>query len=320
MNLRDVYITEVTSRLPESIRDDVALELESTIADMTGEDDTEPALFDALQQLGDPAVLAAGYANRPLHVVGPSVFLSYTNVLKTALPIAVTISTIVATIGYLSHPIAETAWIQFIIQGLLQIGGSVVNVVIQTVFWITLVFFLIERTGREQDIPFSKWTPERLRHVPSRTKEIKLGSIVFDFVMVAVLVMLYINANQFIRLSIDGETLPLLNADVLNRYFPLIVLLAAFATGIGIYKWVTRRWTKPLALWNVALNVTWIAVSAWILLQPALLSETALDLLYEQTAIRIDTLIQWGTWSILATILIVCLIDLAEGCIKAFRR
>lgn len=51
MNLRDVYIDEVTSRIPESMRQDVALELESTIDDMTGNDPSETALFEALREL-----------------------------------------------------------------------------------------------------------------------------------------------------------------------------------------------------------------------------------------------------------------------------
>ena len=40
MNLIDIYIQEVTRRLPEKSRDDIALELRSTIEDMLPENYT----------------------------------------------------------------------------------------------------------------------------------------------------------------------------------------------------------------------------------------------------------------------------------------
>jgi hypothetical protein len=209
--------------------------------------------------------------------------------------------------------------VQFIIQGLVQISSAVIDIVIQTFFWITLVFFIIERAAPEGDVPLAKWSPEKLKHVRPGTKSITLGSIVFDFVMVVVLMMLYMNADQWIRLSIAGTTLPLLNLEVLERFFPFVIALSTFTIGIGIYKWVVRYWTKPLALWNVALNVLWIGVTALILLQPDLLSADALALLVERTDIAITTLTQWSVWSIWLTVVVVCLIDLIEGCYKAFR-
>ncbi|TCI33495.1 hypothetical protein EVJ29_13930 [Exiguobacterium sp. SH4S7] len=319
MNLRDVYIAEVTSRIPESMREDVALELESTIDDMTGDDPSEKALLEALRQLGDPNILAARYANRPLHLIGPALFPGYVSILKTVLPIAITLSIILATIAYLADANVESSWVQFIVQGLVQISSAIFEVVIQTFFWITLVFFIIERASPEGDVPLSKWSPEKLKNVKPRTKFIPLSSIVFDFVMVVVLMMLYVNTDQWIRLSIDGETFPLINPEILDRFFPFVIALAVFDIGIGVYKWVARYWTKPLALWNVALNVLWIGVTALILLQPELISSEALALLAERTSVALTTLTQWGVWSIVLTVVVVCLIDLIEGCYKAFR-
>ena len=38
-----------------------------------------------LTELGDPARLAAGYADRPLHLIGPALFLDYRRLLTTLL-------------------------------------------------------------------------------------------------------------------------------------------------------------------------------------------------------------------------------------------
>lgn len=320
MNLRDVYIDEVTSRIPESMRQDVALELESTIDDMTGSDPSETTLYEALRQLGDPHVLAARYANRPLYLIGPALFTHYVNIIKTVLPIAITVATILSIIGYLTTPIDDTSWSQFLIQAFLQTGAAIFNVVVQTLFWITLTFFVIERAVPEGEIPFSNWKPEQLKKVKPRSTTISLGSILFDVVVTVLMVVLYVNAEQLIRVVTDGESYPLLNSSVLNQFFPFVIVLAVFGIAIAIYKWTVRHWTKPLALWNALFNLVWIVVTAIILLQPNLMSSDALSLIAEQINIDIEMISRWGVWSILFTVIIVCILDLAEGLIKAFRR
>ncbi|WP_215146184.1 HAAS signaling domain-containing protein [Exiguobacterium qingdaonense] len=320
MNLRDVYIDEVTSRIPESMRQDVALELESTIDDMTGNDPSDTALFEALRQLGDPHILAARYANRPLHLIGPALFTQYVNVIKIVLPIAVTLVTILSVIGYLNNSIDDTSWSQFLIQAFLQTGAAIFNVVVQTLFWITLTFFIIERTVPEGEVPFSSWKPEQLKKVKPRSTSISLGSILFDFVATILMVGLYVNAEQLIRVVTDSGSYPLLNASVLDQFFPFVIALAAFGIAIAIYKWMVRHWTKPLALWNALFNIVWIAVTALILLQPDLISSDAISLMADQVSIDVETISRWGIRSVLITVIIVCIIDLAEGLIKAFRR
>jgi len=62
MKLIDIYIQEVTRRLPEKSRDDIALELRSTIEDMLPKGYTEQDVKDALTELGDPAALARDIA------------------------------------------------------------------------------------------------------------------------------------------------------------------------------------------------------------------------------------------------------------------
>ncbi|WP_214703563.1 MULTISPECIES: hypothetical protein [unclassified Exiguobacterium] len=320
MNLRDVYIDEVTSRIPESMRQDVALELESTIDDMTGNDPSEATLFEALRQLGDPHILAARYANRPLHLIGPALFTQYVNVIKIVLPIAVTVITILSVIGYLNNSIDDTSWLPFLIQGLLQVGAAIFNVVVQTLFWITLTFFIIERTVPEGEVPFSSWKPEQLKKVKPRSTSISFGSILFDFVATVLMVVLYVNAEQMIRVVMNGKSYPLLNPSVLDRFLPFVIALAVFGIAIAIYKWMVRHWTKPLALWNALFNVVWIVVTALILLQPDLISSDAISLIADQTNIDIETISRWGVWSVLLAIIIVCIIDLGEGFYKAFRR
>ena len=64
MNLIEIYIQEVTRRLPEKSREDIALELRSTIEDMLPDDYSEEDVKSVLEKLGNPAALASGYRDQ----------------------------------------------------------------------------------------------------------------------------------------------------------------------------------------------------------------------------------------------------------------
>jgi len=76
MNLIEIYIQEVTRRLPEKSRGDIALELQSTIEDMLPENYSEQDVKTSLAQLGSPATFANGYLDRPMHLIGRDIMMS----------------------------------------------------------------------------------------------------------------------------------------------------------------------------------------------------------------------------------------------------
>src|SRR3954454_11494729 len=100
MNLIEVYIQQVTRRLPEKSREDIGLELRSTIEDMLPDDYTEDEVKSVLEQLGNPALLASGYRDQPMHLIGPRYFDIYSTLLEMILPIAGVISLISMIAAY----------------------------------------------------------------------------------------------------------------------------------------------------------------------------------------------------------------------------
>lgn len=100
MNVIEVYIDEVTRRLPEKNRQDIALELRSTIEDMLPDDYTKDDAHAVLEKLGNPAALASGYLDQPMHLIGPRYFDVYVSLLKMILPIAAAISLITVIAEY----------------------------------------------------------------------------------------------------------------------------------------------------------------------------------------------------------------------------
>ena len=74
--LSERYITATINELPAEMHDDVRPELQASIADaIAGRieqgDEHEAAERAVLSDLGDPSILAASYADRPLHLIGP---------------------------------------------------------------------------------------------------------------------------------------------------------------------------------------------------------------------------------------------------------
>ena len=82
MDLIEVYILEVTRRLPEKSRKDIALELRSTIEDMLPDHYAEEDVKKALEKLGNPATLASGYRDRPMHLIGPRYYDLYVSLVE----------------------------------------------------------------------------------------------------------------------------------------------------------------------------------------------------------------------------------------------
>ena len=95
MNLIEAYVYEVTRRLPEKMRGDIALELTSTIEDMLPENFTEQEVMEVLSKLGDPAQLAASYRDTPMYLIGPKVYDAYIWTMKMIIPWAILITILV---------------------------------------------------------------------------------------------------------------------------------------------------------------------------------------------------------------------------------
>ncbi len=61
---------------------------------MLPDDYNEEDIKEALSKLGNPAALAAGYRDQPMHLIGPRYFDVYISLLKMILPIAAAVSLI----------------------------------------------------------------------------------------------------------------------------------------------------------------------------------------------------------------------------------
>lgn len=285
MRLIEVYIQEVTRRLPERMRTDIALELRSTIEDMLPDNYREEDVKRVLNQLGNPAVLANGYKDQPMHLIGPRYFDLYVSLLKMIVPIAIVISliSIIAQnfIGYSGEESILNVVITIIVKGI----GSIIEVGIQVFFWLTLTFAIIERVDKDKDpqpvtSSMEKWTADDLKnisYIPKR-KAISKFEVFGSLMWTAIWATLYFYASQLVGVyEGDGDrfefVIPALNQEVLLSYRPIIVMIIVFEIALSLYKLLKEQWTKRMAIFNTILQIIITIVFTIIITNPNIMNQ-----------------------------------------------
>lgn len=314
--LTDRYVYAAARTVPEGQRSEVERELRERIGDETdalieqghAPDEAERT---ALTELGDPLVVAAGYVDRPLQLIGPRYYPMWLRLLKLLYAIVLP----VAAAGVLLGQIISGAPIGA------AIGTTVVTAIQVTVnigFWTTLVFAVLERTTSGHDLTM-KWTPDQLPELPhpadgnrsSRLSEL-IGSLVFlGLFAVAIVVQQF---GLAWRGGTDGGPVPVLNPDLWSFWIPFFLALIALEIlfAVAVYAWGWNWW---LVAANLVLNVAFTVPALWLLLTGQLLSDELLELIRWP----------WGeAGPIVVAFVVVVTIgvavwDVIDGAIKAYR-
>ncbi|MED3997214.1 hypothetical protein P4647_21670 [Peribacillus frigoritolerans] len=326
MELIELYIQEVTRRLPEKNRADIALELQSTIEDMLPDDHTEQDVKAVLLKLGDPVTLASGYRDRPMHLIGPRYYDVYISLLKMILPIAAVIS-LIALVG--DNPFRDTG--NTVMEAILKIIGkgisSIISTGIQVFFWLTLSFAILERLDTSKDqSPVTKdlkpWTPENLKDIPniSKKKAVPMIEVFASLLGLSVFAALYFNAANLLGVyeKRNGSLIfvtPSFNQDVLNSYWLLVSCVIIIGVLLTIYKLFLARWTLKLAFFHAIYQLLYTLAFIIIISNPDLLNPEFLA--YQRTLFSID---EWKSsiyWGLILISIIFAAYDTYQGFRKA---
>ncbi len=310
-SLTERYVHAATRRLPEEQRDDVRDELSASVADRVDalqdqrpELSREQAEYAALEELGEPARLAAGYTGRRLQLIGPEVYPAYVCALKAILVVAVPAATIlVAIVQALTGDSVGAV-----------VGGAVstaFTVTVQVAFWTTLVFVVVERSGESgraglgqySGYPLGTWSPDGLPDLPRSPRD-SLGDLVPTVVFLG-LVGGAIVWQQF-RSPVEdgGERLPLLDPSLWSFWLPLILVLIAAEIAFEVVKYRLGRWTPRTAGVNVLIGAVFAAPLIYLAATDRLLNPAAVAAVQEEwaafdpgvanTVVIITSLLIWG--------------------------
>lgn len=292
--LTERYTIAATRHLPPKVRKESRAKLEASIGEAVAlrvDSGEEPTTAEraVLTDLGDPAGLAAGYAHRPLHLIGPRYYLTWWRLLRTLL----TFVPICAAGGVALGQTLDGAEIGAILSASITVGLSLV---VHLSFWVTLVFFILERSGVAID---AGWDPEELP-VP--------GADSARSELIATLVFLGLAAgavlwDRFRGLAlIDDEALPILNTALWPWLLGLIALHAVFAVVLQR----RGRWDARLAVANTVLALVVVSLILNLLVRGTLVSPQFLESgVFEAETLRtLGILLGFGVaglwgWSIL---------------------
>lgn len=336
MNLIELYIQEVVRRLPEKTRDDIALELRSTIEDMLPDDYGEEEVKQALTKLGDPAVLASEYKDQPMYLIGPRYYALYIQLLKIVLPIVATVTLISLIADQLMSYSGDPASVNGIVNDItalcIKAASGVIETGIQSAFWITLVFIILERSGIGSSSPSKanrkEWTPDDLktaRQIP-KEKEIPKKTVFFSLLWTAVFGCVFFNADRLFSIYENGGsglklTAPVFNQEVLLSYWPFIVLILALSVALAVYQWIAGEWTFPIAVLNAANNGITFVVLAVLASRPQLFTPEFLgkmEDIFGVTRLSGAGLASYTPfWVVLVVLLMAFVIDAYQGFRKA---
>ncbi|MGM7697841.1 permease prefix domain 1-containing protein [Microbacterium sp. A84] len=255
--LTERYIAAVTKSLNPAAQDDVRTELEASIADAVDarleqgrtQEDAERTV---LTELGDPAALAAGFADRPLHLIGPRYYLTWWRLLKLLLIIVpVSVTGAVA----LGQAIAG-ATIGEIIGSAIGIGLSVA---MHIAFWVTLVFAVLERTGADTGV---RWNVDQLPE--PQVKEAPRAELIasLTYLVIVTGAVLWDHFRGFFPTG--GEHIPILNPELWPWWIAGLFVLLAAESALAIAVYGHKRWNRGFAIFNTALAV--LFVSWWLTL------------------------------------------------------
>lgn len=267
--LTDRYVDAAMRTVPEKQRDDLGAELRASIDDQVDArvDAGEPhdaAERAVLTDLGDPDMLAAQYTDRPLWLIGPRYYLTWwrlTTLLWAIVPAC-------AAFGVaLGQTLAGSSFGEIV--------GSVCSVALSVVvhigFWTTLVFFIVERSGRTGGTDIVKtWSPDDLPELRQR------GAGLSDLVASLIFLALAAGAilwDHFIGFGYTPEGwVPFLAPELWPWWIGALFVLMVLEALLAISVYAKGRWDIGTATVNLILNVVIAGGALWLLSQQRLIN------------------------------------------------
>lgn len=280
--LTERYIAATVKSLPPAAQADVRAELTASIADAIearleqGATHTD-AERTVLTDLGDPAILAAGYADRKLQLIGPRYYLTWLRLLKLLLIIV----PVCAVGGVALGQALAAAPIGTIIGQAITVG---ISVVVHLCFWVTIVFVVLERTGADTG---TRWHVDQL---PEPAPSTGRTDLIAAFVLTGLFAGAILWDQLFGFVRVDDETLPLLNPGLWPWAIAGLLVLIGLEAVLAVVLYVRGRWGIGIAVANTVLALLFAAWAMLLFSRQELVNPEFLHVVFTQNNVDADTL------------------------------
>lgn len=301
-SLTDRYVAATLRSIPSRQREELERELRASIADAM-EDQTES---EALSALGDPSRLAASYTDRPLHLIGPEIFLDYRRMLAVLLSTIVPL--IVVAVGITAFQNGAD-----LAEALGASANASLIVAMHIAIWTTVVFALIERTPSMRRGRRGRWDPTKLPDLPANRIDVAaiIGGSIMSGVIAAFLIVMQLASPV---VDPEGNPIGLIEPGLWNSGALLLIVVFAGASiafdVIGYYV----GWGVPQALANAILSVLFIATVVGVSRVGELLNPAFFDAVGWQEGAGPNGVV---TWIIIAVVVLLSITNAADGFARA---
>lgn len=307
--LTDRYVMAMLRGVPGKQRPDLERELRASIADAIDDRlrdgaDAESAEAQVLAELGDPARLAARYTDRPLHLIGPELYLDYVRVLKALLSAVLPVLFVAAGIVRFldGAPIGQV------------VGDAVVAVLVTAMhiaFWVTAVFAVVGRSPSLRAKVRMKWDVSALPELPAH--RVDLTGLIGGAVVTTLLACLLVLSQTVGPLTgADGEPIGVIAPALWESgALYLAIFFAAARIGFDLLGYYVG-WGVPQAVANTVLGVLFIVPVGWLGAEGLLLNEAFFAAVGWPRAVISNVIV--------IALVLMGLADSAEGFRRALRR
>lgn len=314
--LTDRYIHAVTRSLTRNKRESVAADLRELIGDLTdaqankglNEDDAEWA---ALEELGNPDELASQFRQRPPQLIGPRYYFTWQRL--TVLLLLIVVPIVAVAIGVGSWMSSQSA-----LSILGDVVGGVYYATVLILFWVTLVFAIIERTVPPGEK--AEWDLAELPELstPGRGQVTKSDTI-FSLTFYALMAALIIVAQFFDVLNFQGEAVPVFAEGLWNPWLIGLLVIIACEAVLAIYLLTRGRYEWSTAGVQAILNIAFTVPAVWLLATDRVFSSELVQRIDQATGEAAGT---WQTPTTQVLIVVVLAIGVWEtisGFYQAYR-
>ncbi|MCD4826249.1 MAG: hypothetical protein K8Q99_00550 [Acholeplasmataceae bacterium] len=245
------YIYDVVRRLPKEMQDDVKEELNAHIYDMLDENPTDEDIDHVLHELGSPRKIANNYKENKRYVISPLFYEDYIRVLKLAFIIIVSIALVISAIEAAIH-INEITVFKTIVAIAEKIIEDVSNAIVTTFFFVTIIFWLIDRF--QYKVNPNDWKIKDLPDLPdiksskiSRTQSI-IG-LIFHTIFSTIFIVIALRYVDIIGwYTNDVLVARLFNDYAVNPFIIFFIISAVIGFIVQMLKIYYKKWNKELAI------------------------------------------------------------------------
>jgi len=317
--LTDRYIDAAMRTVPEKQRPDLSAELRGSIADQIDArtdagDPHDVAERVVLTELGDPDKLAAGYTDRPLHLIGPRYYLDWWRLLKLLLWIVPACAAFGIALG---QTLAGATFGEVVGSTV----AGIIGVIVHLFFWVTLVFAILERstgegargrTAARGGEPWPQWSLDQLpqvRETGARLPDL-IGSLVFLVLGAAAILW------DLLIGFVPGSDLSFLDPGLWPWWIAALFVLMGLEALLAFLVYRAGRWTFGLAIANALLALAFAVPALWLLAQDQLLNPEFFPSLVPEDGAEVAQIMAVLTGF---GIVVIALWDIIDGFLKARR-